>query len=82
MLNFSRCDRTKNGKSIQMNQFSDLVIAEGFEPSTACLEGRCSIQLSYATFKNYVLKFFLLTGLTMLILKKCCCKLKQALILK
>ena len=22
--------------------------AEGFEPSTACLEGRCSIQLSYA----------------------------------
>ena len=74
--------KTKNGKSIQMNQFSDLVIAEGFEPSTACLEGRCSIQLSYATFKNYVLKFFLLTGLTMLILKKCCCKLKQALILK
>ena len=28
------------------------VIAEGFEPSTACLEGRCSIQLSYATLKN------------------------------
>ena len=26
-----------------------MVIAEGFEPSTACLEGRCSIQLSYAT---------------------------------
>ena len=25
------------------------VIAEGFEPSTASLEGRCSIQLSYAT---------------------------------
>ena len=25
------------------------MIAEGFEPSTACLEGRCSIQLSYAT---------------------------------
>ena len=24
------------------------VSAEGFEPSTACLEGRCSIQLSYA----------------------------------
>ena len=23
--------------------------AEGFEPSTACLEGRCSIQLSYAS---------------------------------
>ncbi len=26
-----------------------VVIAEGFEPSTVCLEGRCSIQLSYAT---------------------------------
>ncbi len=27
--------------------------AEGFEPSTACLEGRCSIQLSYASlFKS------------------------------
>jgi hypothetical protein len=25
------------------------VKAEGFEPSTACLEGRCSIQLSYAS---------------------------------
>jgi len=32
--------------------FVDLfVIAEGFEPSTACLEGRCSIQLSYATIR-------------------------------
>ena len=28
--------------------------AEGFEPSTACLEGRCSIQLSYASI--YLLK--------------------------
>ncbi len=27
----------------------NLVNAEGFEPSTACLEGRCSIQLSYAS---------------------------------
>jgi hypothetical protein len=26
------------------------VIAKGFEPLTVCLEGRCSIQLSYATF--------------------------------
>ena len=25
------------------------VIAKGFEPLTVCLEGRCSIQLSYAT---------------------------------
>ena len=30
------------------------VNAEGFEPSTACLEGRCSIQLSYASI--YLLK--------------------------
>ena len=28
---------------------SHTVKAEGFEPSTACLEGRCSIQLSYAS---------------------------------
>ena len=30
--------------------FDLFVIAEGFEPSTVCLEGRCSIQLSYATW--------------------------------
>jgi hypothetical protein len=29
-----------------MNQFSVRVSPEGFEPSTASLEGRCSIQLS------------------------------------
>ena len=29
-------------------ELSHSVSAEGFEPSTACLEGRCSIQLSYA----------------------------------
>ena len=28
------------------------VIALGFEPRTVCLEGRCSIQLSYATGPN------------------------------
>lgn len=33
---------------------SHTVKAEGFEPSTACLEGRCSIQLSYASIDNYV----------------------------
>ena len=31
---------------------SHTVKAEGFEPSTACLEGRCSIQLSYASIDN------------------------------
>ena len=39
----------KNGEPIPVNQFSGLVIAKGFEPLTVCLEGRCSIQLSYAT---------------------------------
>ncbi len=28
-----------------------LVSAKGFEPLTVCLEGRCSIQLSYAPLK-------------------------------
>jgi hypothetical protein len=40
------------------------VKAEGFEPSTACLEGRCSIQLSYASIFLLKLKWkkFLLSG--------------------
>ncbi len=35
-------------------------MALGFEPRTACLEGRCSIQLSYATMlwtRNYATLF-------------------------
>jgi hypothetical protein len=28
------------------------VIETGFEPVTVCLEGRCSIQLSYSTIVN------------------------------
>ncbi len=28
------------------------MIPEGFEPSTYCLEGSCSIQLSYGTYSN------------------------------
>ena|GEM_PF-6946440 len=35
-------------KTYSMSRFVS-VIAPGFEPGTACLEGRCSIQLSYAT---------------------------------
>ena len=42
----------KKGEPIPVNQFSDCVIAIGFEPMTVCLEGRCSIQLSYATGQN------------------------------
>ena len=40
------------------------MIAEGFEPSTACLEGRCSIQLSYASIYLLKLKWkkFFLSG--------------------
>ena len=33
------------------------VMAAGFEPATVCLEGRCSIQLSYATEKVGVAGF-------------------------
>ena len=29
------------------NTVKDLAIPAGFEPATLCLEGRCSIQLSY-----------------------------------
>ena len=29
-----------------------MVMAAGFEPATVCLEGRCSIQLSYATINE------------------------------
>ena len=32
-----------------------MAMAPGFEPGTVCLEGRCSIQLSYATNKGHTL---------------------------
>ena len=38
------------------------VIATGFEPVTVCLEGRCSIQLSYATIKKNRTKSSVLSG--------------------
>ena len=34
---------------LKPNSLTYSVIAPGFEPGTVCLEGRCSIQLSYAT---------------------------------
>tara|TARA_R110000868_G_scaffold44196_5_gene147861 strand:- start:459 stop:914 length:456 start_codon:yes stop_codon:yes gene_type:complete len=37
-----------------LRRLQDLVIATGFEPVTVCLEGRCSIQLSYATIPKRV----------------------------
>ncbi len=39
----------KKGTNLKKIDLSRSVKAEGFEPSTACLEGRCSIQLSYAS---------------------------------
>ena len=41
-------NKIKSGEPININQFSARVSALGFEPRTASLEGRCSIQLSYA----------------------------------
>ena len=32
----------------------EMAIAEGLEPSTRCLEGSCSIQLSYATAETFL----------------------------
>ena len=41
--------KTQNPRKCKFTRV--FVKAEGFEPSTACLEGRCSIQLSYATIR-------------------------------
>jgi site-specific DNA recombinase len=43
----SGLDKIKSGEPIDIDQFSAKVSPLGFEPRTASLEGRCSIQLSY-----------------------------------
>jgi hypothetical protein len=44
----------KNRKADGVVDFSNQVIRIGFEPMTYCLEGSCSIQLSYRTSLNWV----------------------------
>jgi site-specific DNA recombinase len=41
----------KKGETIEFDDFSFLVTPFGFEPKTYCLEGSCSIQLSYGADK-------------------------------
>ena len=53
-----RAENTPNKKTLKLAwRFFLLgylfVIATGFEPVTVCLEGRCSIQLSYATIQGH-----------------------------
>ena len=45
--------QNKEPRKKERGFFSE-VMALGFEPRTACLEGRCSIQLSYATNNTVV----------------------------
>ncbi len=43
-------------KKLTIKIVSFFVSAKGFEPLTVCLEGRCSIQLSYAPLNVILLK--------------------------
>ena len=52
LLLYKDLDSKKKGTNQQKSDLSQYVKAEGFEPSTACLEGRCSIQLSYASIAH------------------------------
>ena len=52
LLFYKDLNTKKKGTNQQKTDLSLYVKAEGFEPSTACLEGRCSIQLSYASIAH------------------------------
>ena len=47
------------------NNYNTSVIRKGFEPLTYCLEGSCSIQLSYRTKSLFQLASLLLTSLSL-----------------
>jgi len=77
--------KEKEKKNTQVNLdifflfFFLFVIPEGFEPSTYCLEGSCSIQLSYGTILNKPLHFILLGSQDYFHDPVWfCCKLKQS----
>ena len=52
---FANCLQIKKSQKRETSETPViLVIATGFEPVTVCLEGRCSIQLSYATILTFL----------------------------
>ena len=50
------CRGIKKWDKSKKLDLSHMVISEGFEPSTYCLEGSCSIQLSYETMQRKCLE--------------------------